>query len=186
MVGDKKQSILVVEDEERLAEMYAEYLSEDYEIRTAYNAEEGFEKLDETIDIILLDRRMPKTSGNEFLKKIRKKNYRCMVAMVTAVDPGFEILEMDFDDYVLKPVTREKLQETVERMAKSKQYQEHVREFFRMASKYTTMQEHKSIADLETNREFKELEKRMEKTREKINETLLELEEEEFDSQELF
>lgn len=51
-------SVLVVEDERNLADFYAEWLRKADRMKTAYHGEEALELLDETIDVVLLDRRM--------------------------------------------------------------------------------------------------------------------------------
>lgn len=47
---------------------------------------------------------MPVRSGNEVLDKMRIAGYDWCVAMVTTVEPDLDILEMGFDDYLVKPV----------------------------------------------------------------------------------
>lgn len=84
---DRDPVVLVVDDEEDLANLYSQWLSDDYAVRTAYNGEQALERLDETVDVVLLDRRMPGLSGDDALNRIREREYDCRVAMVTAVDP---------------------------------------------------------------------------------------------------
>ncbi len=67
-----KPLILVVEDETTLNEAYQTILTkEGYQVATAYNGEEAIEKIrKDTPDLILLDLRMPKMDGIEFLRSI--------------------------------------------------------------------------------------------------------------------
>ena len=106
--------VLIVEDEPDVAETYKLWLQGDYEVRMGQNGDEGLELLDESVDVVLLDRRMPVVSGNEVLAAIEERDLQCRVAMVTAVDPDFDIVDMGCDDYVVKPVTRDRLLEVVE------------------------------------------------------------------------
>lgn len=110
----EKATILVVEDEEDVADLYALFLSESYDVRTAYSGQEALTELDDDVDAVLLDRRMPEMSGDEVLDWIRDREYDARVAMVTAVDPGIDSAEMRYDDYVLKPVDKGQLEDTVE------------------------------------------------------------------------
>ncbi|MFC6826493.1 response regulator [Halopelagius fulvigenes] len=112
MTGDRP-TVLVVEDEETVVEAYALWLSDTADVRTATDGEEALELVDDDVDAVLLDRRMPDLSGDETLAKIRERGYDCRVAMVTAVDPGVEATEGSFDAYLTKPVTREEIVDTV-------------------------------------------------------------------------
>ena len=51
--------ILVVEDEEPLADLFTAWLSDEYTVDTAYTGEEALELLNETLNVVLLDRRLP-------------------------------------------------------------------------------------------------------------------------------
>ena len=110
--------VLVVEDEPDLADLYAAWLGDEYRVRTAYGGREALDELDEAdeVDAILLDRRMPGLSGDEVLTAVRDRGIDCRVAMVTAVEPDFDILEMGFDDYLVKPVSKDDLLGVVETM----------------------------------------------------------------------
>ena len=63
-------TVLVVEDETHLAELYSEYLDDNYDVRTAYGGVEAIEMLASELGVVLLDRRMPIVSGNEVLAAI--------------------------------------------------------------------------------------------------------------------
>lgn len=93
-------TVLIVEDEQPLADLYAAWLTETYSIRTAYDGEQALDQLDEQVAVVLLDRRMPQLSGDDVLERIRERNYDCHVAMVSGVHPDFDIIEMGFDDYL--------------------------------------------------------------------------------------
>lgn len=66
-------NILIVEDEKALNEAYALVLKKnDYTVQSAFNGEEALEKTKDTqFDLILLDLRMPKMDGVQFLKKLK-------------------------------------------------------------------------------------------------------------------
>ncbi|ESS07881.1 MAG: response regulator containing CheY-like receiver, AAA-type ATPase, and DNA-binding domain protein [uncultured archaeon A07HN63] len=51
-------TVLVVDDESDVADLYAYRLEDAFSVRTAYSGEEAIETVDETVDVILLDRRM--------------------------------------------------------------------------------------------------------------------------------
>jgi len=125
--GDQA-SVLIVDDEERVAETYALRLRDGYETEIALSGEEALQTIDERVDVVLLDRRMPGTTGDEVVERIRNRGLDCRIVMLTAVDPDFDITEMAIDDYVVKPVTKEALQQVVDRALTISEYNEQVQQ----------------------------------------------------------
>jgi DNA-binding response OmpR family regulator len=169
--------VLVVEDERDLADLYAAWLRSEYRVRVAYGGREAIEKLDNEVDAALLDRRMPDLSGDETLKAIREDGIDCRVAMVTAVEPDFDIVAMGFDDYLVKPVSRDALTETVENLLLRSTYDEGIQELFALASKKALLESEKDPATLESNEEYQELSEQVAELRSDLNETLATLDE---------
>ena len=108
-------TILAVDDERGLVEIYETWLGDKYEIRTAFGGREALSAFDESIDLVLLDRRMPGMSGDDVLETLREEGHDCPVVMVTAVEPDEGMVDLSFDEYVVKPADREELLKTVER-----------------------------------------------------------------------
>lgn len=71
----EKKKILIVEDDNFVAEVYIAKLAEmGYEATLAQNGEEGLEELKKNkIDLILLDILMPVMNGVEMLEEIKKR-----------------------------------------------------------------------------------------------------------------
>jgi DNA-binding response OmpR family regulator len=180
MSSSDAPTILVVDDEPDVADAYAAQLRERYTVRTAYGGQEALEKIDGTLDVVLLDRRMPEISGDEVLSALREKGIKTRIAMVTAVDPDFEIIEMPFDDYMTKPVTRSDLFETVERLLTGAKYDSKFQEFYSLTSKIATLRANKSQAELENSEEFAELDARREHVRQELDATLAEFNDDDF------
>jgi DNA-binding response OmpR family regulator len=178
-MGGATPRILVVEDETDLAELYAIYLSDLYDVQTATHGETALEKMDDDIDVVLLDRRMPDMTGDEVLAEIRSRGYDCRVAMITAVEPDIDIVEMPFDDYLVKPVTRDDLQGLVEVLLRRADYDSRTQEFFQLASKKAALESAPDVS-VEDEAEYHELTERMEELRAGLDETLADLSEEDF------
>ncbi|MFB6198162.1 MAG: HalX domain-containing protein [Halobacteriaceae archaeon] len=100
---------------------------------------------------------MPDLSGDKVLDEIRTQGLDFPVAMVTAVEPDFDVLELGFDDYVVKPVDREELSTLVERLLELTEVRPDVQEYFSMRSKKDALESQKSQAELSDNSEYREL-----------------------------
>ncbi|MFC6725813.1 HalX domain-containing protein, partial [Halobium palmae] len=171
-MSDEAPLVLVVEDEPDLADLYATWLKSEYRVRTAYGGREALESLDDDVSVVLLDRRMPDLSGDEVLSAIRDRGIDCRVAMVTAVEPDFDIIAMGFDDYLVKPVTKEALRETVSTLITRSAYDAGVQEMFSLASKKAVLESEKGGAELEANEEYAELDERLGELRDELDETI--------------
>jgi len=170
--------VLVVEDEPDLADLYATWLRDDYRVRVAYGGREALDELDDEIDVVLLDRRMPDLSGDEALEAIRDRGVDCRVAMVTAVEPDFDIVKMGFDDYLVKPVSRESLKETVENLLLRNTYDDGIQELFSLASKKAILESEKDAATLEEHEEYQKLSDRVGELRAQLDQALVEFDDE--------
>lgn len=168
MTDDSDPTILVIEDEEALADLYTQFLATDYDVWTATSGTEALEKADTSVDVILLDRRMPGMSGDEVLDELRDRGVDCRVGMLTAVEPTDDIVEMPFDDYKLKPVSKEEVQGFVEVLLKRATHDAQSQDFFRLASKKATLE---ANGDTDTD-EYQQLVEKLEEIREEINATL--------------
>lgn len=100
-------SILVVDDEQEIADLVEIYLvSDGYKVFKASNAQEGLDILEkEDIQMVLLDIMMPGMSGLEMCKKIRETN-NIPIIMISAKSTDLDKilgLGTGADDYVAKP-----------------------------------------------------------------------------------
>jgi DNA-binding response OmpR family regulator len=152
-------TVLLVDDEKDVVDVYALAFSQDYEVRKAYSGDEALEKVADA-DVVLLDRRMPGLSGREVLSEIRDREVGVRVAMVTAVDPDYDIAEMPFDAYLTKPVGETELRETVEDLLTLSEYDEQVRERFAVAEKLGALETEKPHEELVESDEYQRLNER--------------------------
>ncbi len=180
MSGTEPATVLVVDDEPDVADAYAAQLEDEFIVSTAYGGQEALDKIDDAVDVVLLDRRMPGISGDEVLDKIRERELRIRVAMVTAVDPDFDIIEMPFDDYVIKPVSRDDLFETINRLLTSTEYEERLRRYYALTAKHATLMANKPESELAESEQFNQLESELEQIREELNETISEFDDDDF------
>jgi DNA-binding response OmpR family regulator len=147
-------SVLVVDDEEEVADSYADAIERQYDVTTAYSGEEALEKYGPAIDIVLLDRRMPEMSGDEVLTELRDRDHDCRIVMVTAVDPDVDIIDMDFDEYLVKPVTPEQLDETIETVLLRDELLDQMHMMFSLSSRLATLESKLDYEQLQDSDEY--------------------------------
>ena len=157
MTDTDSHTILVVDDEQSVADIYARWLESDYEVRVAYGGREALRKLDGRVDVVLLDRRMPDISGDEILDSIRSEGLAPRVAMITAVEPDVDVIDMGFDDYLVKPIARDELLDVVERLLARTTYEKSVQEYFALASKLALLEGEVNQDALESSPEYADL-----------------------------
>jgi len=111
--ADAKPTLLIIDDDQTLCAMLAEYLGpEGFCTTTAASGPAGLEQLARTpVDLVVLDVMLPELSGFEVLRRIRAGS-RVPVIMLTA--RGDEVdrvvgLEMGADDYLAKPFSPREL-----------------------------------------------------------------------------
>jgi DNA-binding response OmpR family regulator len=101
--------ILLVEDDTRLAEPLAEFLTDHrYKVDTVDDGELAWEKILTTAyDLVILDVILPKLNGVNLCRRLRSSGYTIPILMVTALDTSPDKvagLEAGADDYVVKPL----------------------------------------------------------------------------------
>ncbi|WLR49114.1 response regulator [Halobacillus litoralis] len=113
--------VMISEDDFRVAELHAQFLRvvDGVEVvGKALNAEETLEMLEEQQpDLLLLDVYMPDQLGVDLLHDIRSNAPQTDVIMITAAQEK-EVVEKALKygvfDYIIKPITMERFQKTIE------------------------------------------------------------------------
>ncbi|WP_458187808.1 response regulator transcription factor [Haladaptatus sp. NG-WS-4] len=171
-----ESTVLIVDDEHAITDLHARWLEDSYDVRTAYTGSEALEKVDETVDIVLLDRRMPDLSGREVLDEIRDRELDCRVAMVTAVEPDFDILELGFDAYICKPVSDpEELRDIVASLETRSSYDSQVQKLLALSSKKAALEDRKDPEELAENDEYAALEEELASLRKELSSVAMNL-----------
>lgn len=169
MTESTSVSILLVDDEPDVLKTFERWLEDEYEVFTAIDGNEALEILESNgIDIVLLDRRMPGLSGDEVLERITTLDLDCQVAMVTAVEPGLDIVEMGFDEYVVKPPTYDEFHDTIENLLERRDHSETRQEFWSLLSKRNTLEHEIDSAQLDDSEEYNTLLQRIEDLKDEL------------------
>lgn len=162
-------TILIVDDEPNVAEAYALGLDDGYDVELATSGEAAFDVLDDDIDVVLLDRRMPGMDGDEVLEGIRAEGYDCMVAMITAVDPAFDIVNLPFDAYLTKPVEEDALRTTVDHLLELQNLDEAAAREFRIKEKLARLKQEMSPRELARSEAYAEVKSQLEELDEPLS-----------------
>jgi two-component system response regulator MprA len=106
-------SVLVVDDERAMVGMVAALLGEDgYEVVTAYDGEAALKRhAEEAPDLVILDRGLPKMSGDDVCRRIRATS-STPILMLTGEkgsDERARLLDLGADDYLEKPFSKKEL-----------------------------------------------------------------------------
>jgi len=173
-------TVLIVDDEQSLADLYAYWIDEFATARTAYDGTEALEELADEIDVMLLDRRMPGLSGDEVVEEVERRGLDVRIVMVTAVDPGFDIVDMGIDDYLIKPVDQPELVDTVERMLVRSTYDDQLQEKFQLVEKKVTLEAAKTPHELEESEEYAELTRRLDAIERDLDSAVEEFDDDDF------
>ena len=112
--------ILICDDEEGIRESLKLVLGDDYNLVTVDSGEMAIKVLQNSKDIklILLDIKMPKTSGLDVLQEIKKKFPQVKIIMVTgykSVETAAEATRLGASGYIIKPFKSQEILDTVKK-----------------------------------------------------------------------
>lgn len=154
---DDEPAVLIVDDETGLADLYEVWLSDSYTVTTVYGGEEALKLLDDSVDVVFLDRRMPDLSGDEVLSRIHENGFDVRVVLISAAGPDFDLLDVPFDGYLVKSADTDDLQDAVERMMDRAAYDESTQRLARLLSTKLVLEEHKHPSKLRSHDGYHEL-----------------------------
>ena len=109
-----KQKILIVDDDENIAELISLYLTKEcFETKIVYDGESALEQVNIfKPDLILLDLMLPGIDGYQVCREIRKDKLILPIIMLSAKGETFDKvlgLELGADDYMIKPFETKEL-----------------------------------------------------------------------------
>ena len=175
-----KDVILVVEDEPELADLYSGWLEQNYPVRVAHDGSTALDKFDEDVEIVLLDRQLPGMDGDAVLPLLRDRKPDVQVAMVTAVEPDVDVVDMGFDAYITKPIREDDIYELVDHLLHRRVYDENVRELFAAISKQIALENQYDREELEDDPQYQYLLAQIEKLRDETADLAEQFDDDEF------
>lgn len=107
-------SIVVAEDDPDLRTTFTLWCSQhDWQVDATGEGETALRKVDESVDVLVLDRRMPDLSGSDVLERLPQTDFDGKVIVVTAHEPDDQVREADVDIYLQKPIYEDDFVEAV-------------------------------------------------------------------------
>jgi DNA-binding NtrC family response regulator len=124
-MSNKKEKILVVDDEKIVRESLFHWFQEEgYQVETAEDGETALRIFDKNkFDLLLVDMKMPGMSGLELLAKVKEIDKDTIVILITAfasVPTAIKALKDGAYDYVTKPVDPDELEHLVKKALEQK------------------------------------------------------------------
>lgn len=166
---DGSPLVLAVDDDPAWTELLDAWLGDDYRVRTASNGMEALDAYTSDVDVVFLDRQMPGLNGYEVLEEFRERGATCPAVMLTAVDPDFNIVEIPFEEYLIKPVTEDEVRETVTRLLSLSEYSDDLREFYTVVAKIATLEAEYADDELQNDDRYHQLLERRDRYRQRID-----------------
>lgn len=176
--------ILLAEDDHSQAESIKTWLEMDgYNVDWVERGDHALLAIEQhSYDCILLDRGLPKTTGDEILTALRKKEFATPVIFLTArdsINDRVEGLDLGANDYLVKPFSLEELSARVRTQLRRQQSNTGQQLSFanlRLDPHAKTLMKDKEVINL-TSKEFQILYKLMQKpdhviTRDQLEESL--------------
>ncbi len=122
--GTARLAVLVVDDDERVCEVVAEYLRADsHEVAVAMSGCDAVRQVKEkTFDVVFLDRAMPEMSGDQTAELIKKLQPQLPIIMLTGFGALIEVTGSRphaVDAVLGKPVTRAILRQTLAKFSQA-------------------------------------------------------------------
>jgi DNA-binding NtrC family response regulator len=125
------RSILIIDDDSLIRKTLSSHLArQGFEVQAAEDGESGLESLERAgPDLVILDIRLPDTSGLDVLRRIKEKDPRASVLIMTAYDDmktTVEAIKLGAIEYLVKPLDYVALDLTIEKAFQVKALEEKI------------------------------------------------------------
>lgn len=165
-------TLAVLDDEPMLADLLTEWVDEKWVCETFTEGRALLDGVDDSVDVVLLDRQLPGLSGAEVLERLRERGSTAPVCLVSGVEPSVDIVDLPLNDYLRKPVSRPELQATIEELLLRRTYHPHVQEFFNCAAKLDAIESATPATQLGEDERYLALKRRADELRQAADATL--------------
>lgn len=159
-MGDTPR-ILIVEPNSEKALLYARWLGNGYAIDIARDCTSAYKLFDKEIDVALISRQLPDSSGDELLNEIREFDLDWRVALLTDSLPPLDIVNLDISEYLCRPITETELCNTTDRLVAQAKFGTALTEFYTLVQKRQLLETHHSDSELSDNDAYTEIQSQL-------------------------
>lgn len=133
--GEEKATVLILEDEQMVADIFADYFSESYHTQYVPTGTEALEAYTADTDLVIIDRKLGGMSGDTVADRIRAEHEQQLLLCVSGVEPDNGIYEQAYDDYIHKPVEETEMRARVELLLNRAELNSTARTYLSLRSK---------------------------------------------------
>jgi len=130
-----QSSVLILEDERMVADILADYFSNRYDVQYVRTGKEALEAYTEDIDLTIIDRKLEGMSGDDIAAQIRAEDEEGLIFCVSGVEPDNDICDLEYDDYIHKPVEEDDMKIRLELLFNRAELDTTAREYLSLRSK---------------------------------------------------
>lgn len=169
MCGSRPR-VLIADGRPMVLDLFATWLeNENIDLVRASCGAEVLCCCDGGVDAVVLDRRLPRVSGDEVLDRLREKESDTRVGFVTASIPDVRIVDLDVDAYLTKPVTRDEYVDVVRSLIERETLSETADRYVSNLSKRAALLRSEPAAVLRSDPAFAALEKELRRLADRID-----------------
>ncbi|EMA10101.1 HoxA-like transcriptional regulator [Haloarcula vallismortis ATCC 29715] len=129
----------MIDDDKDYRQLYKLWLPEECEIIEAGDGRAGLQRIDDSIDAVLLDRQMPNLGGEAVAEKLRQRAATPAVVMISSVKPDVDILDIPVDSYLRKPADQDTLLSVLSTVRTRCKYEARRRDLLALADRCATV-----------------------------------------------
>lgn len=166
------ETVLIISDDHEMAGRFADWLGERWAVQRVCGGSQALAALEDEPPVVLLDRQLTGIHGDRLLGMVREDELDCRVAMLTAVQPGIDAMRLGFDDFLVKPVDREHLLQTVSQLFSRADYDRGIREFYALAAEKARIESSLPPEERDADEEYREVSNRLPRVRDELDDVL--------------
>lgn len=155
--GEDGGRVLLVETDTALRELYERWLSERFDVRPVRNGVAAERLLEDEIDVLVLNRILPDRSERAVFELVADREAEAGVVILTTQPPDLAVLDVPFDEYLLKPVDRFTLHEAVERAQRLVAVERCLRRYLRLLTKRDLVESEPIAGTLSNSERYEKL-----------------------------
>lgn len=137
-MGDRTK-VAVIDDDSDYRQLYKLWLPAEYDVVEAADGREGLQRIDDSVDAVLLDRQMPVLGGETVASKLQDRSVDPAVVMISGVKPDVDILDIPVDAYLRKPADQNTLLSVLSTVRARREYETERRELLGLADRKATV-----------------------------------------------